>query len=286
MFNEENRGILVYIKNNYKNLTYSLQKIALFILSSPSSAIDCTASELSHKLSVSEASIIRFCQALGFKGFSDFKIKLAKDLGADNWEPVPSGINKSDSSLEVITKVLQAEYDDIKFTLDMIDKNSLITCLDMICASNHIGFFGVGSSAIVASNAKEHFLHFGKCVNAESEGVSQLLLANSLHANDLAFAISISGQSKIPVQALKIAKENGAKTVCLTQNPNSILTEYSDCVLIAYRRSELSDDLGTSSRIVHTAIIDALSVAYASKNWDDVAAKTRVNRKNFHQVLF
>ncbi len=286
MFNEENRGILVYIKNNYKNLTLSLQKIALFILSSPSSAIDCTAAELSHKLSVSEASIIRFCQALGFKGFSDFKIKLAKDLGADNWEPVPSGIHKSDTSLEVITKVLQAEYDDIKFTLDMIDKNSLITCLDMICASNHIGFFGVGSSAIVASNAKEHFLHFGKWVSAEPEGVSQLLLANSLHNNDLAFAISISGQSKIPVQALKIAKENGAKTVCLTQNPNSILTEYSDCVLIAYRRSELSDDLGTSSRIVHTAIIDALSVAYASKNWDDVAFKTRVNRKNFHQVLF
>lgn len=286
MIKDENRGILVYIKNNYKNLTSSLQKIALFILSSPSSAIDLTASELSKKLSVSEASIIRFCQALGFKGFSDFKIKLAKDLGADNWEPVPSGIHKSDSSLEVITKVLQSEYDDIKFTLEMIDKNSLITCLDFICSCNKIGFFGVGSSAIVASNAKEHFLHFGKCANAESEGISQLLLANTLHANDVAFAISISGQSKIPVQALKIAKDNGAKTICLTQNPNSILTEYSDCTLIAYRRSELIDDLGTSSRIVHTAIIDAISVAYAARNWDDVASKTRINRKNFHQVLF
>ncbi|WP_066646703.1 MurR/RpiR family transcriptional regulator [Christensenella timonensis] len=286
MQNTENYGILLYIQNNYKNLTNSLQKIAVSILAAPSKVVDNTASELSKDIDVSEASIVRFCQSLGFKGYADFKIKLAKDLGADNTEPVPSGIKRTDSSWDVISKVMQSECEDIRFTLDMIDKESLITCLELICASNRIGFFGVGSSAIVASNAKEHFLHYGKVAQAEQEGMSQIVLANSLHTNDLAFGISISGQSKIPLQALRIAKENGAKTVCLTQNPRSSLAEYSDCVLIAYRKSNSLDDLGTASRIVHTSIIDAIVVAYAARNWDAAAQHTRTNRRNFRIQQF
>lgn len=286
MLNTENYGILLYIQNNYKSLTNSLQKIALFILASPSKAIDNTASDLAKVIDVSEASIVRFCQALGFKGYSDFKIKLARDLGADNIDPVPSGIKRTDSSYEIITKMMQAECEDIKFTLDMIDKDSLMTCLDMICAANTLAFFGVGSSAIVASNAKEHFLHYGKKAHAEQESMSQIILANTLHANDLAFGISISGQSKIPLQSLKIAKSNGAMIVCLTQNPGSAIAEISDCVLLAYKKSQALDDLGTSSRLVHTSIIDAIAVAYAARNWDTVYENTRTNRRNFRIQQF
>jgi DNA-binding MurR/RpiR family transcriptional regulator len=286
MQNQENYGILLYIQNNYTNLTDSLQKIALYILSHPSKTIDRTAAELSCDINVSEASIIRFCQTMGFKGYTDFKIKLAKDLGADNSEPVPSGINRTDTSWEVIKKVMQGEYEDIKFTLDMLDKDVMLTSLDMICYANRIAFFGVGSSAIVANNAKEHFLHYGKNAQAEQESMSQVVLANTLRANDLAFAISISGQSKVPVQALQIAKGNGAKTICLTQNPKSSLAKFSDCVLIAFRKSQSLDDLGTSSRIVHTAIVDAIAVAYAARNWDTAAAITKINRINFRMEQF
>jgi DNA-binding MurR/RpiR family transcriptional regulator len=268
------------------SLTGSLQKIALYILSHPSKAIDRTAAELSGDINVSEASIIRFCQAMGFKGYSDFKIRLAKGLGADNSEPVPSGINRTDSSWEVVSKVMQGEYEDIKFTLEMLDKETVLMILDMICYANRIAFFGVGSSAIVANNAKEHFLHYGKNAQAELESMSQIVLANTLRANDLAFAISISGQSKLPVQALQIAKENGAKTICLTQNPKSSLAKYSDCVLIAFRKSQSLDDLGTSSRIVHTAIVDAIAVAYAARNWDTAADITKSNRINFRIQQF
>jgi DNA-binding MurR/RpiR family transcriptional regulator len=107
-----------------------------------------------------------------------------------------------------------------------------------------------------------------------------------LHANDLAFGISISGQSKIPLQSLKIAKGNGAMTVCLTQNPGSAIAETSDCVLLAYKKSQPLDDLGTSSRLVHTSVIDAIAVAYAARNWDAVYENTRTNRRNFRIQQF
>lgn len=279
-------GILAYIKINCKSLTNSLQKIAAFVLANPGKIITLTTSSLAHELDISEASVVRFCQALGFKGYADFKIKLAKDLGADNYSPVPSGIHKSDQSEDVIKKVVQFELDDIRFTLDMMDMNAMLQCVDLLCLSNHIAFFGVGSSAIVASSAKEHFLHYGKYAFAEQDSIAQIILANTLGVNDLAVAISISGQSSIPLHAIKIAKANGAKTVCLTQNPNSALASICDCVLISYRRNNYMDDLGTVSRIVLSAIVDALSVAYAAHNWDSTKEITTTNRNNYRLNQF
>lgn len=285
-FQEQSLGILVYIEKNYQSLTSSLQKIALFILSSPGKIISITTSDLAHELDVSEATVVRFCQALGFKGFTDFKIKLAKDLGADNHDPVPGGFLRQDSSYDVIQKVMQAEYDDIRFTLEMLDMDAMLHCLNLLCLCNKIAFFGVGSSGIVAADAKEHFLHYGKNVSAERDSISQIILANSLGKDDLAFAISISGQSSVPLQAIKIAKENGAHTVCLTQNPKSTIAYACECVLVAYRRSNYADDLGTMSRIVHSAIIDSLAVAYAAQNWEYAKKITTENRKNYRSNQF
>lgn len=282
----ENNGTLVYVESNYKKLTKSLQKIALFVLNSPGKVIGYTAAELSREIDVSEASVVRFCQTLGFKGFSDFKIKLAKDLGADNSEPVPSGVLRSDSTTDIISKVMMAEYDDIKFTLEMIDKLAMCRAVDMITMAKRIAFFGIGSSGIVAANAKEHFLHYGKPAHAESDSISQIILANTLGSNDIACAISISGQSTIPLQALKIAHENGAQTLCITQNAASAIAMTSDCVLVSYKRSVSTDDLGTMSRIVHSAIIDALAIAYAARNWDAAAKTTATNRKRYRIQQF
>ena len=37
--------------------------------------------ELSAKLKVAEATIVRFCKKLGYNGFQDFKLSLSKELG-------------------------------------------------------------------------------------------------------------------------------------------------------------------------------------------------------------
>ena len=36
--------------------------------------------ELSEKISSSEATILRFCRKIGFKGFQDFKLALSRDI--------------------------------------------------------------------------------------------------------------------------------------------------------------------------------------------------------------
>ena len=279
-------GILGYIENNCSSLTASLKKIALYIIANPGKVVSHTTADMASELDISEASIVRFCKTLGFKGFADFKIKLARDLGAETSDPAPAGISPEDSPTEVFQKVLRMESDDIRFTLDMLDEDSMHKCLDLISVSNKIAFFGIGSSAIVAESAREHFLHYGRLCFSERDSISQISLANGLKTNDLAFAISASGQSAIPLQAMRIAKANGAHTVCLTQSPGSALADLCDCVIIAYRRSDYVDDLGTVSRTVHDVIIDALAIAYAVRNWNETKENTEINRINYQRNQF
>lgn len=278
-------NLVLYIRSQKSNLNISQQKIADYIIEDPNRVIDQTSKEISEILSLSEASIVRFCQKLGFKGYRDFRLKMAHDQGQESAQPVPQDITREDSTLEVVRKVLQSESEDILFTSNMIDEPLMLKVLDLISKCNKLAFFGIGSSAIVASTAKEHFLHYGKMAFAETDHLLQLALANSLEPGDVAFAFSISGTSKLPIRALEIAKQHGAYTICMTQNVASPLAKVAEYIIQIYRKDLSIDDLGTMTRIVHLALVDALAIAYASKEWDKTADITRINRENFKEHL-
>lgn len=286
MHNNTSNNLIPYIISQKEYLNESHCKIADYVISSPDKIIGQTSREIADTLNFSEATIIRFCQKLGFKGYKEFHLKLAQDQGNNPAWHVPQGITKDDDCLSVVKKVMQIEYEDIKFTSDMLNEEVVLKVLELITKCNKLVFFGVGSSALVASTAKEHFLHYGKSAYAELEGLSQIVLANTLTPGDVAFAISISGASKIPIKALEVAAKCGAHTICLTQNPSSPLAKISDFTLQVFCKDQSIDDLGTASRIVHMALIDSLSIAYASQEWDRVAQIAAVNRANFKDYLY
>lgn len=288
MTNPPALNVLTYINSARPRMTTAFKMTADYILAHPEDVVNCTAAELAERTLVSEASVIRLCKHLGFKGYTDLKIKLAGELGKglDRESPVPIGIRKEDSAEQTIQKVLRMEYEDIRFSLDMLDAESAARCLELLCQCRQLAFFGIGSSSIVAASAKEHFLHYGKAAMAEQDNTTQLILANTLGENDVAFCISMSGESFVPCEAAKIAKSRGAATVALTQTPGSSLTTLCDCVVLSHRRVGVTDDLGTVSRIVQLAIMDALAIAYAARNWDRTQETAEENRQRFRQIQF
>jgi len=276
-------GTVSYIKNIYPSLTGSLQKIALYIIDKPNIVIESTVQALSGEIGVSDTSVIRFCKELGFSGYADFKLKFAQDFGGGK-SYVPDVISKNDSPWDVISTILRNEYEDIKFTLQMTDKNNMLKATAMLHAARRIGFFGIGSSGIVACDAKEHFLLLGKAAQYEPDGTAQVLLVNSLHKEDLAFAISLTGQTRIPLKVLEIAKRNGVPSICLTQNPQSEMSKYADVTLLAYKKSRASEDLATSSRIIFSAILDALAVACSTCDWDKYTGNISSARNSMREL--
>ena len=73
-------GTLIRLRGLYPSLKTALRKVADVILRQPEMAIYASVNEVAAVAAVSEATVMRFCRILGFKGFQDFKIALAREM--------------------------------------------------------------------------------------------------------------------------------------------------------------------------------------------------------------
>lgn len=103
--------ILNTISSLQSSLTKTEKKIAAVILSQPELLSQCSLSEVSKHLDVGEATFIRFCRTLGFKGYTDFKLELAIELATQNQDKrvlLDTDVSEGDTSKDIANKLKTA----------------------------------------------------------------------------------------------------------------------------------------------------------------------------------
>ena len=105
--------ILLDVKIHYPSFSKAEKKVADFIMENPSKILPLYITELAQMSGTSEASIVRFSKKLGFKGFQQFKIAIAKEPEA---HPVSSNISNKDSALGIFEKVCEDIYCSLEKT--------------------------------------------------------------------------------------------------------------------------------------------------------------------------
>src|SRR5437016_3270920 len=73
-------GALIRIKTASEGLKPAERTIADFVLGGPGDVIHMSISQLAKRSQVGESTIMRFCRAIGFSGYQEFKLRLAQDL--------------------------------------------------------------------------------------------------------------------------------------------------------------------------------------------------------------
>ena len=97
-------GVLENIRHAFPGFSVTNKRIASYVLEHSDEVIELSVTALADICGVGEATIIRFCQGLGFKGFQDLKLSLAR--GAPNPLPISSGrIKDSDDFATIVEKV-------------------------------------------------------------------------------------------------------------------------------------------------------------------------------------
>lgn len=74
-----NIQVLDRIRKTYASLRPSEQRVADYVLNHPETCTQQTISELADQVQVSQPTVVRFVQALGFGGFRNFKYCLLRD---------------------------------------------------------------------------------------------------------------------------------------------------------------------------------------------------------------
>ncbi len=246
---------LLKIKNEYDALGKAEKKIADVLLNNDKSVPSMFIGDFAQLCDCSVATVTRFSKKLGFNGFPQLKIALAREK---DFSPVGENITAADTAAEVFAKICNDIYGSLERTKKSINADELQKCCEAVISADKIFIFGLGNSASVAQDAAHKLFRLGKDSTAYTDNHMQAIAATHTGKGSLVIGVSHSGQSKDIVDALKLSRENGATTVAITSLGNHPLKKVSDIVLNTVSEETNYRILGLSSRIAQLAIIDAI----------------------------
>ncbi|WP_386689439.1 MurR/RpiR family transcriptional regulator [Lonepinella sp. MS14437] len=257
----ESSKILDTIGALQSSLTKTEKRIAEQILITPELIAQSSLAEIAKSLNVGEATFIRFCRTLGFKGFSDFKLDFAIELATQSQQSsdlLDTTITAKDSPKEIASKLQSVINNVVGETINLLDFDALSNVVKELRKAKRIYLFGVGSSGVVADGAKNKLMRIGFQVDAETNNHFMYMQASLMRKGDVVIGISHSGTSPETTKALDIAKQAGAVTVAITHNLRSPITKVSDYVLNnGNRQGQLQGD-SVGTQITQLFVLDLI----------------------------
>ena len=164
-------NVLSKIEKEFLSMSEVEKKIGGYILRYPEKVVNLTMRTLSRETGVSEGSIVNFSNKLGFEGFTRLKIGIAQSLGSHE-HYLFDDVEDGDSPKDAMKKMMDNAIASFRATFNAIHTNELQKAVDlMLGAKKQIVFYGVSTSAILASDACYRFMHLGLQCSAVTDGV-------------------------------------------------------------------------------------------------------------------
>ncbi|OCH49273.1 SIS domain-containing protein [Aliivibrio fischeri] len=256
-------NILEKIQNQRSNLSSNGIKILDFVLDDPASISSYSSQALAAKVGVSQSSIVKLTQRLGFKGFTAFKLAIIEDLGRkqailEPERPIHNKINSDDSSLTIAQKLVQEKTHALIATTNAINFSEFELITTLLNQAQRIQIVGIGGSALTAKDLAFKLLKIGMTALTEQDSHVQIATANTLTKQDVQIVISYSGSRKEILMAAQTAMDKGATVIALTSTKKSPLRKLANfCIdTIADERQFRSSSI--SSRTAQNVITDLL----------------------------
>jgi DNA-binding MurR/RpiR family transcriptional regulator len=273
-------AVVAKIRSLFPSLPNAERKVAEHILKSPQEVLFLSVYDMAEAVDVSVASVSRFVRTIGFRNFKEFKVELAQDATPVAPE-IYGAISPEDTEKEIVAKVFRGNIQSLEDTLHILDMDDFIAVARNLSIAKRIVFFGIGGSANVARDAALRFSLIDVQSEIYTDPLYILISAKRLHRGDAAVGISHSGRSTITVNALQIARENGALTVGISNYKKSPLSRCSDYFLCTSFYESKVKVAALSSRLAQLCVIDALYLllAYYRKEIWDIEKLNRMTEK-------
>jgi DNA-binding MurR/RpiR family transcriptional regulator len=196
---ERTMSTLLRIRQMYPTLAQNDRKLADFLLNNAEQARHLSSQKLAQLAGISQSSVVKFAQKLGYKGFPALKLALSETLAQPQAEPVVTVHNhilSSDTLKTVGEKLLAEKQAALRATLDINSEERLHQALDMLRQARRVMLIGIGASGLVAKDFSFKLLKIGVMAVAEADMHVQLAAVQALDKRDLLLAISFSGERR------------------------------------------------------------------------------------------
>ncbi|QET02213.1 SIS domain-containing protein [Cupriavidus pauculus] len=253
----------------YDTLRPSERRLADYIARHGASVIRLSMPELAERAGVSQPTIARFCAALGYDGFREFKLQFAQNVGGGT-PFVHQDVEASDRPADIAGKVFDRTIATLMTVRNALSADQIEHAIALLANARRIEFYGCGNSGIVALDIQHKFFRLGIPTTAYSDSHVFSMSAALLRPGDVAVLVSNSGRTWDMLTAATLARASGASVLALTHSGSPLAGLADICV---FSDVEEDSDIYTpmTSRISHLVLGDVLAAGVALQRADTVA---------------
>lgn len=257
----------------YTNLPNSENEVRMYILKNSHDVVKMSIQELAVKSYTSPPTIIRLCQRLNLKGFSELKIEIASEL--KSFESMNINVldnttfKKNDSVKDIVNKITDITVKSIEETSLLVDEKTLYEVAKKIMKSDTIDIYGIGASNTISFDIAYKFMRIGKNVCCLSLADRQKIQAINSSKNHFAIFVSYSGETKEILNIAKIVQQNGVSSVSITRSAKNTLIDYCDYNLFVTSRESNLRNGAMVSRTATLYMVDLLYTVCISLDFDN-----------------
>jgi len=259
----------LFIKDSINRLPRGERAVGEFILASPEATLSMSIGELAKASGTSTATVVRFCKAVGCRGFKELRTRLHTDIMTGRHRDLAcSDIRPGDPTETIIRSVGDNAISSIRNTISNIDPETLEKVVDAIAKSRRVDFYGAGFSGFIALDAQNKFLRLGKDSHCQLDTQLAIITSMSLRRGDTAVLISYTGETIDTIELAKKIRTTGATTVSITKSGENTLSKLTDLNLHTISDEGFIRSGAMSSRIGQIIMIDIIYSLVVSRNFE------------------
>lgn len=249
-----------------ENMTEVDKTLANFFIDSGRRVEKLSSRTIASTLFVAPSTVTRFCQFLGFSGYSDFKLAFLKEL--DYLERNFLNINpnfpftENDINVALASKIATLYKETVEDSLSLLHHDSLQAATKLLSNAAIIYLGMVGDIFEMAETFKNRMIKIGKTVIVERRTDNLYYSACQVPKDACFILISYSGETESLLKVAKLLQNRKIPTIVLTSFGENALSSMFDIVIWISTREKLIENLGNFSSLISVSFI--LDTLYAS----------------------
>ena len=238
-------------------------EIASYILKNKDAVTKLKIQELADILFISKSAIHRFVKKIGFNGFNDLKVSIAKEnadlLENSSYINVNYPFQAKDNPRQIAFKLLELYEKAIKDTFEYVDLDQIKAVSQLIDSADVIDVYTHAHNSNIAENFQDKMLTIGRSVNCPSSFYNQRLTVLASDQKHVAIILSYSGKATFILPIVKKLYEKGVKVIQIGKAGSNYYSQYVTYHLSISDSENNRDSMSQfSSHIAMQYIMDVL----------------------------
>ena len=263
-----NQNVIRNIQDNYSRLSKGQKIIAEYMINQYDKAAFMTAASLGKNLNISESTVVRFANALGYSGYKELQRELQELIRNKLTTVQRLNLSEDYSKNEhSIAKVMEKDVENLRKTLSEVDFDKFYNAVEMTLKAKNIYIMGLRSSSFLSGYMAFYMNFIFENVRLVKPGANDIFeqLAKA-DKEDIVICLTYPRYSKRTLEALEYTKSKGCRIVSFTDSLISPASDKSDITIIA--RSDMLSFV--DSLVAPMSLINAFIIALGSEKKEDI----------------